>query len=88
MIALAGLLVAVAKDQEVGELGLGISNITEECGDVVAAEEGFPVFEDGVLGVLVFGSGAGGRELERRAECTMRLARHFSISVLINCVLI
>ena len=72
LVALAGLPVAVAKDQEVGELGFGISNITEGCKDIVAAAEGFPLLKEGVLGTLVLGSGAGGCKLERSAEISLK----------------
>ena len=60
LVALTSLPVAVAKDQEVGELGFGINNITEGCRDVVVAAEGFPLLKGGVLGTLMLGSGAGG----------------------------
>ena len=72
LVALAGLLVAVAEDQEVGELGFGISDITEGCGDVVALAEGFPLLKEGVLGTLVLGSGAGGCQLERSVEISLK----------------
>ena len=71
LVALAGLLVATAKDQEVEELGFGVSDIMEGYRDVVAAAEGFLVFKDGVLGALMLGSGAGGCELERSTEISL-----------------
>ena len=36
LVALASLAVAVPEDQEVGELGFGVKDITEGWGDVVA----------------------------------------------------
>ena len=71
LVVLAGLLVAVGGDQGIGEFDLGVSDITKGCGDAVIAAEGFPLFEDGVLGALMLGSGAGGCELERSAEISL-----------------
>ena len=72
LVALAGLSLVVAKDQEVGELGFGIRDITEGCGDVVAPAQCFPLLKEGVLDTLVLGSGAGGCELERSAEISLK----------------
>ena len=71
LVALASLLVAVSEDQEVGELGFGVKDITEGWRDVVARAKVFPAFEDVVLGALMLGGGAGRRELERRAEISL-----------------
>ena len=68
---MAGVAVSVAEDEEVGELGFGIADITERWGDVVIEAEAFPQTEDGLLGAAALNSGAGGCELERSAEISL-----------------
>ena len=67
---LAGLAVAEAKDEEVGEAEVGIGGVIEGCGDPKGVAEVAPVREDALLGGSSFASVCGAGDVQCSAEIT------------------